>query len=311
MLVSAAAVAAGLTAADPFAPEAVPDGSAPFSVVPDDCSEEAPSLVDLAGATMDGWLPAEALDGSAPSSAVLDDYSEEARSLVDSAEAPMDGWSPAAVSDDSAPLDCLVPAAEVARAHSVRGTLAGRFVPAAAWGVPVPLAPVPRDSASADLQLADSVVADTPAVLRAELPVLLMVAPDDTPDLAKVQVGWPEPADLADSAAAGNSAQGMAVAPPAPVAVSAEDDCWLRAGFLVARSPLDSVDLLVLPGDSSPGWEWPVSLEAPASQLARRDRSLDASSPTPPEARRRPDVVAESAVVRRTAVVAAVASTSR
>jgi len=67
VLDSAAAVAAELTAADPFAPEAVPDGSAPSSVLPDDCSEEAPSLVDSAAVKADGWFaPAAASGDSAP-----------------------------------------------------------------------------------------------------------------------------------------------------------------------------------------------------------------------------------------------------
>lgn len=47
-LVLAVAVAAGLTAAGPFAQAEVPDGSAPSWVVPDDCSEEERTLADSA-----------------------------------------------------------------------------------------------------------------------------------------------------------------------------------------------------------------------------------------------------------------------
>lgn len=180
-----------------------------------------------------------------------------------------------------------------------------RFVPVAEWAVPVPLALVPRDWASADLKLEDSARADTSAVPRAELPVVSLVAPDDTPDLAKVRAGWPE---LADSAVA-DSAQWMVVAQTAPEAESAEDGCSPQADSQFAPCPLDSP--ADLPDDSLPESEWPVSQEAPASQLVRPDRSPDASSPTPLEPRARPDAVAAPAVVRRTAAEAAVASTSR
>ena len=302
VFVSAAAVAAGLTAADPFAPAAVPDGSAPSSVCPDDCSEEVPSLVDSVAA-----------------------------------------------SDGSAPRDCLVPVAAVARDSSARETMAGRFVPVAEWGVPALLASVPRDWAPADLTLADSARADTSAVPRAgltvvlsaapddtpesatargdspepvdltvagysvvpraELPVVSLVAPDDTPDLVKVRVDSPESVDLV---VADNSAQWMVVAPTVRAAESAEDGRSPQADSQVARSPLDSpAGLLVRLDDSSPESEWPVSPEALASQLVRQGRFPDASLPTPVEQLARPDAVAESAVVRRTAAVEAVASTSR
>jgi hypothetical protein len=344
--VSAAAVPAELTAADPFAPAVVAADSAPLFAAPDDYSEEAPTPVDSGAAkAADCSVPAAESGGS-----VLPGCSAQV------VEAANDNSVPVTVADRCAPVAEWVGPAQLARvprdsaladsAQAGTGALPAAEWPAGSKVAPddIPgLATAPDDcSASAGLAAVDSMreptaaltalavdsvgvvhlpLADSQALGGSALPVALAV--DSVGVVHSPQAGCrvvdcsADPVALsADSVGVVHSPQaGCRVAdcsadPVGPSAKSAEDDCLPQAGSPVAGFPRDSAELRVrYPDDSSRESVWLPSLEAPASPPALLGHSLYAALLIRDAVQAHLGAAAGAAAWRRT-VVAVVAACS-